>query len=93
VSISGSTQTAALGSAISGAVAAGAFPDFASGMAKMTSLNPRIFTPDPQSQRVYNELYKLYHRLHDAFGVKGESDDLSDVMKKLLALRDEVRNA
>ena len=92
IAISRSAQTAALGSAIAGAVAAGAYPSFAEATDAMTALNPRVFQPDPVNQTVYDRLYALYHRIHDAFGVKGTQDDLSDVMKALLAIRDEVRH-
>ena len=92
IAISRSAQTAALGSAIAGAVAAGAYPSFAEATDAMTALNPRVFQPDPVNQAVYDRLYELYHRIHDAFGVKGTQDDLSDVMKALLAIRDEVRH-
>jgi len=92
ISISRSTQTAALGSAIAGAVAAGAFTSFAEATDKMTALLPRTFEPNPENQLTYNRLYLLYRRVHDAFGVKGTQDDLSDVMKELLTIRDEVRH-
>ena len=92
IAISRSAQTAALGSAIAGAVAAGAYPSFAEATDAMTALHPRVFQPNPASQAVYDRLYALYHRIHDAFGVKGTQDDLSGVMKALLAIRDEVRH-
>jgi L-ribulokinase len=92
ISISRSTQTAALGAAIAGAVAAGAYPDFADAMKAMTGLQPRTFTPDPASRRVYDKLYVIYRKVHDAFGVSGTREDLSKVMKELLTIRDEARN-
>jgi L-ribulokinase len=92
IAISRSTQTAALGSAVAAAVAAGAFPGFAEATDKMTALNPRIFTPTPESQKVYNRIFAQYQNIHDAFGVRGASGDLFGVMKELLAIRDEVRN-
>jgi len=92
IAISRSAQTAALGSAIAGAVAAGAYPSFAEATAAMTGLHPRVFQPDPARQAVYDRLYALYHRFHDAFGVRGTRDDLWDVMKELLAIRDEARH-
>lgn len=92
ITISRSAQTAALGSAIAGAVAAGAYPSFAEATAAMTGLHPRVFQPDPAHQAVYDRLYALYRRVHDAFGVRGTQNDLSDVMKELLAIRDEVRH-
>jgi L-ribulokinase len=90
IAISRSAQTAALGSAIAGAVAAGAFASFAEATGAMTALRPEVFTPDAAHQATYNRLYSLYHRIHDAFGVPGSQSDLSDVMKQLLTLRDEA---
>lgn len=92
IAISRSSQTAALGASIAAAVAGGAFASFEEATQKMTGLLPTTFEPKPENQAVYNRLYALYHRLHDAFGVKGAQDDLSDVMKQLLNLRDEVRD-
>ncbi len=92
LSISGSTQTCALGSAIAGAVAAGAFESFADATSVMTALHPRQFTPDPARQATYNRLYTLYRQVHDAFGIKGHTSDISGVMKDLLAIRDEARD-
>ena len=39
---------------------------------------------------VYVELYRLYRRLHDAFGSKKRSSGLYNVMKDLLVLRDRL---
>ena len=92
IAISSSAQTAALGAAMAGAVAAGAVGSFAEAAAAMTSLDPHVFQPDPDSQYTYDRLYALYRRLHDAFGVKEARVDLFDVMKELLQIRDEVRH-
>ena len=93
--ISRSTQTPALGAAIAGAVVAGAgaggHADFASATSAMTGVQDVDFTPNAENQRVYDQLFSLYRRLHDSFGVPRTSDDLFDVMKTLLDLRDEVR--
>ena len=92
IAISRSSQTAALGSAIAGAVAAGAFATFAQATDAMTALHPRVFAPDPAAQAIYDRLYPLYRSIHDAFGVPRTQSDLSGVMKDLLTLRDEVRH-
>jgi len=92
IAISRSAQTAALGSAIAGAVAAGAFSDFAQATEAMTGLRPEVFRPDPARQAVYTQLYAQYRRVHNAFGVAGTRDDLSDVLKELLRIRDEARH-
>ena len=89
--IARSAQTCALGSAIAGAVAAGEAPaatDFAEAQAAMCGVKPRTFKPDPESHKIYEELYKLYRQLHDAFGTKKRSGSLYNVMKDLLAIRD-----
>ncbi len=93
--ISRSTQTCALGAAMSGAVVAGAdkggWDDFPSAVNAMTGVRDVAFQPIPENRTYYDRLYRLYRRLHDAFGVVGGGGDLYDVMKTLLDIRDEVR--
>jgi L-ribulokinase len=92
VQISRSAQTCALGAAVAGAVvaggAAGGHADFAAAVAAMTGVRDEVFTPAPARRAVYDELYALYRRLHDAFGVPGASGELYPVMKRLLEVRD-----
>ena len=57
----------------------------------MTGIRDTVFEPIPEHQQIYDRLYRLYRRLHDAFGVKEDRDDLYDVMKTLLDIRDEVK--
>lgn len=90
IQISSSLQTCALGSAVAAAVVAKAHPDFASAVKSMTSVQDKIYTPNPAANAVYEKLFKLYRQLHDAFGVKGTAD-LSNVMKDLLTIRDTVK--
>lgn len=92
--ISRSEQTAALGSAMAGAVVAehGGHPDFAAAIDAMTGTLDREFHPIPANVAVYNRLYQMYRRLHDAFGQKNGEDNLFDVMKELLRIREEVRS-
>jgi L-ribulokinase len=93
--ISRSAQTCALGAAIAGAVvagkSAGGYANFADAMTPMTGMRERVFRPIPENQRIYNRLFALYKRLHDAFGVPGRKDDPADVMKQLLQIRDQAR--
>ncbi|HEY3330020.1 MAG TPA: ribulokinase [Capsulimonadaceae bacterium] len=91
IQISASSQTCALGAAIAGAVCAGAFDSFATATEKITHLHPHVFTPIAANQARYERLYKLYRQVHDAFGIKGGTGDLYDVMKQLLTLREEAR--
>jgi L-ribulokinase len=85
--VAASSQTCALGSAISAAVLAGAHPDFASAQAAMTSLKPEHFTPVAENAKVYDQLYTVYRTLHDSFGGLNKSADLSGVMKTLLDIK------
>jgi len=89
--ISRSAQTCALGAAIFGAVAAGAHPTVEAAQAKMTGVKPTVYEPIPQNAAVYARLYPLYRKLHDAFGNTGHTGSLANVMKDLIALRNEVR--
>jgi len=90
--ISASSQTCALGSAIAGAVAAGAYQTFGDAIGDITQLSPVQFAPEPASQTVYERLYGLYREIHDAFGTKAGGGNLYNVMKTLLEIRGEVIN-
>ncbi|MBI4622917.1 MAG: ribulokinase [Verrucomicrobia bacterium] len=85
--VSGSSQACALGSAISAAVLAGAHADFPAAQKAMTSVQPKSYQPIAANQRIYDELYRLYRQVHDAFGGVSQAADLSRVMKDLLALK------
>ncbi len=86
--VAGSGQACALGSAVSAAVLAGAYPDFKSAQAAMTSLKDVRYEPDPENVRVYDQLYALYRQLHDAFGGVNKAADLSGVMKALIEIQE-----
>jgi L-ribulokinase len=93
--ISRSPQTCALGSAMAGAVVAGArtggHDDFRQAARAMTGLHPKRFTPIRENVKTYAKLYALYKRLHDVFGTKTYAANQFDVMKELLVLRDAAR--
>ncbi len=93
--ISRSSQTCALGAAIAGAVAAGkkagGHSGFAAAQKAMTGLKKKIFRPDPKAHAVYKELYRLYEKLHDAFGTRQWKGNLYDVMKRMIDIRNKVR--
>ena len=89
--ISRSAQTCALGAAIFGAVAAGAHPTVEAAQAKMTGVKDVVYHPISENVAAYQELYKIYRSLHDAFGTESFSGSLSHVMKDLIAIRDRVR--
>jgi L-ribulokinase len=89
IKISASSQTPALGSAMFGAVAAGAAAGGYDGIVEaarnMAHLKSEIFRPEPAAHAVYQRLYPEYLRLHDYFG-RGENT----VMKNLKAIRDDA---
>jgi L-ribulokinase len=82
LSVIGSAQGPALGSAIHAAVAAGAYPDVPSGAAAMGRLEKSVYTPIAANSAAYDELFAEYTRLHDYFG-RGSND----VMRRLRAIR------
>lgn len=85
--VAGSSQACALGSAVSAAVLAGAHKTFAAAQEAMTSIQPKQYQPKPESQQVYERLYKLYRQLHDSLGGLNKAADLSRVMKDLLEIK------
>lgn len=91
--IAGSSQTCALGSAISAAVLAGekagGHGNFETAQQRMTSLKPVRYEPIPENVAVYSRLFKVYRDLHDAFGGVNRNADLSKLMKDLIRIREE----
>ena len=87
LSVIGSEQGPALGSAIHAAVAAGAYPDVPAAAQAMGRIERDVYRPAPARADVYDELYAEYVRLHDYFG-RGENP----VMHRLRAIRDRVRS-
>ena len=83
LSVIGSEQAPALGSAIHAAVAAGAYPDVPAAAAVMGRLSRDVYRPDAARADVYDELYAEYVQLHDYFG-RGANQ----VMHRLRAIRD-----
>jgi L-ribulokinase len=86
LSVIGSEQGPALGSAIHAAVAAGAYPDAPAAASAMGRVNRDVYRPDAAHSDVYDELYAEYVRLHDYFG-RGANE----VMYRLGAIRDRVQ--
>ncbi|MEW2331620.1 ribulokinase [Micromonospora chersina] len=82
LSLIGSAQGPALGSAIHAAVAAGTYPDVYAASAAMGRVDRDAYRPDPERARAYDALYAEYRTLHDHFGRGG-----NDVMSRLRAIR------
>ena len=88
LSVIGSEQGPALGSAIHAAVAAGAYPDVRAAGAAMGRVTRAAYTPDTASADAYDDLYAEYKGLHDRFGRGGDN-----VMKRLKAIRRDALRA
>lgn len=90
IRISASAQTPALGSAMFGAVAAGAdnggFDSIVDAAKKMGKVKDIVYKPIPENVKVYDKLYAEYKTLHDYFG-RGNND----VMKRLKAIKKEAK--
>ena len=82
LSVIGSEQGPALGSAIHAAVAAGAYPDVPSAAAAMSRPAQAVYEPIAENADRYDELFAEYTRLHDHFGRGG-----NDVMRRLKHIR------
>jgi L-ribulokinase len=89
--ISRSAQTCALGAAIFGAVAGGAYANVPAAQKAMTGTKPTVYRPRKAAAETYAELYRLYLALHDAFGTTDDKNSLDKVMKDLIALRSRIR--
>ena len=90
IKVAGTDQAGALGSAMFGAVAAGAarggYDSITEAAQHMARLKDIVYTPIAEHQPVYDRLYAEYVTLYDYFG-RGEND----VMKRLKALKAKVR--
>jgi L-ribulokinase len=95
--VAGSSQACALGSAVSAAVLAGkakgGYDSFPEAQAKMTSLKEISYTPNPAHQKVYDQLYALYHELQESFGGRQKQADLGHVMKDLIRIKQQQKPA
>jgi L-ribulokinase len=90
--ISRSAQTCALGSAIAAAVVAGkakgGYDNFAEAQKKICGVKDITYKPKAENVEVYQQLYKLYRQLHDAFGINADAGRLANVMKDLLSIKE-----
>jgi len=68
LSVIGSEQGPALGSAIHAAVAAGEYDDIRKAAAAMGSVHRNVYEPIPANVEAYERLFNEYAELHDYFG-------------------------
>ena len=88
IDVAASQNAPALGAAMFGAVAGGAYRSIGDAAERMGSPVAETYLPDDRNRRAYEALYEEYVRLHDLFGRGGD-----DVMKTLRRIRDEARDA
>jgi L-ribulokinase len=88
LSLVGSEQGPALGSAIHAAVAAGAYPDVPAASEAMGKVERSVYQPIDANADRYDELFAEYTALHDHFGRGG-----NDVMRRLKRIRREAAQA
>jgi L-ribulokinase len=88
VSIAGSDQAPALGSAIHAAVAAGEYPDVEAAAAVMGRVERAIFLPDKRRADDYDVLFAEYRTLHDYFSGRGR--EANEVLHRLRQRRNQI---
>ena len=87
ISVAGSAEAPALGSAMHAAVAAGVYPDIRAAAGHMSRVRRDAFVPDAGRHAAYTRLYREYRTLHDLFGLA------EPTMKVLKRMRDEAHVA
>ncbi len=89
LNVAASSQAAALGSAICGAVAAGpemgGHATFSDATRAMARVKDKVYSPDPSAHAIFKRLYAEYLQLYETFG-RGALD----TMKRLREIRREA---
>ncbi len=84
-------ETVALGSALMGAYAAyskeGKTITYNELQHKSCEALEKVYQPNPENVIIYNKLFNIYKKLHDAFGVAGSKIELYSVMKDLIEIK------
>lgn len=81
ISVAGTSQAGALGSAIYAAVASGVYKSVKDAAAKLSKPHAKVYKPNPENAKIYDTLYSEYKTLHDYFGKE------NSVMKKLQKMK------
>jgi L-ribulokinase len=68
VHIPGSSEIPARGSALFGGVAGGVYPDIGAAIAATRPGTARTYTPDPDAQAIYDDVYAVYRSLYETLG-------------------------
>ncbi len=54
---------------------------------RLCELKQTVYTPAKENNDVYKQLYTLYKKLHDSFGIANKKIELHTVMKKLFEIK------
>ncbi len=90
IKISNVPQSCAVGAAIFGAIVGGYYKSVEEAQGKICRFKKKVYHPIKENVEIYEKIYRLYKKLHDAFGRKEFNESLFDVMKELLNIRKEV---
>ncbi len=93
IKVSSSEQTCALGAAIFAAVAAGYYQSVGDAQKRMSASCADVYTPDSSAAELYRVIYDFYKKLHDSFGEGKRDSFMRHVMKELIRIKKEVKNA
>jgi L-ribulokinase len=91
ISVIGSEQGPAVGSALHAAVAAGLYDDVYAAARAMGAVRRDVYLPDARRTSAYDELYALYGRVHDYFGreQRGLMRGLQGIRERAVRERDQ----
>jgi sugar (pentulose or hexulose) kinase len=65
----------------------GTVPNLEATLENITPSPAKVFTPNPESSKIYTELFEWYKKLSQDFSKQGESVELSYCMKGLLRFK------
>ncbi len=87
-------ETVALGAALMGAHVAykgeGKDVSYNDLQDKSCEILEKVYNPNTNAVEVYENLYQIYLKLHDSFGVKGTKIEMYSVMKDLIEIKNNV---
>ncbi len=92
VSLVENPQTVAVGAAIMAAFAVKngleGFSTIEEVVDRLSVNSSKVFIPNKENHETYSYLFRLFSQLHDAFGINEVNDNLYNIMKELISIRD-----